>query len=51
MEKKVRFEPVDGSLNEKIDQAYRRKYSSSPYLGSMISDTAKASTVEVKPFN
>lgn len=48
MQKKVRFEPVDGSLNEKIDQAYRQKYGSSPYLGSMISDRAKSATVQVK---
>ena len=48
MERKVRFKPVDGPLNEKIDQAYRQKYGSSPYLGSMISDRAKAATVQVK---
>lgn len=47
MEKKVRFEPVVGPVNDKIDQAYRDKYSSSPYLGSMISDRAKAATVQV----
>lgn len=51
MEKKVRFEPVNGPLNEKIDQAYREKYSSSPYLGSMISDRAKAATVNVFGLN
>ena len=44
MEKKVHFEPVVGPVNDKIDQAYRDKYSSSPYLGSMISDRAKAAT-------
>ncbi|SDR01790.1 hypothetical protein SAMN05216294_3157 [Flagellimonas zhangzhouensis] len=51
MERKVRFEPVDGPLNEKIDQAYRDKYSSSPYLGSMISDRAKAATMNVFGLN
>lgn len=48
LEKKVRFEPViDEGLNEKIDDAYRQKYSSSPYLGSMISNRAKAATVNI----
>ncbi|WP_285656186.1 DUF2255 family protein [Allomuricauda sp. NBRC 101325] len=47
MERKVRFEPVNGPLNEKIDQAYRDNYSSSPYLESMISDRAKAATMNV----
>lgn len=51
LEKKVHFEAVvDPALNEKIDEAYRRKYSSSPYLGSMISDRAKAATVNVSSF-
>ena len=47
LEKKVRFEPVSGELNDKIDHAYREKYGGSPYLASMISDRAKAATVEV----
>ena len=51
MERKVRFEPVDGPLNDKIDQAYREKYGSSPYLSSMISDRAKAATVNVFGLN
>ena len=51
MEKKVRFEPVDGPLNYKIDDAYRMKYGSSPYLNSMISDRAKAATVNILGYN
>jgi len=48
LEKKVSFDLVrDQKLNEKIDVAYKQKYSSSSYLGSMISDRAKAATVEV----
>ncbi|GGF24903.1 DUF2255 family protein [Echinicola rosea] len=47
LEKKVRFEPISGELNDKIDQAYREKYGGSPYLAPMISDRAKAATVEV----
>lgn len=48
MEKKVEFEPVEGAVNEKIDEAYKEKYSGSSYLSSMISDRAKAATVQVK---
>ncbi len=44
---KVRFQPVSGEINDKIDEAYRVKYSSSSYLQSMISDRAKAATVKV----
>lgn len=51
MERKVRFEPVKGPLNDKIDQAYRNKYSASPYLGSMIGERAKAATVNVFGLN
>ena len=47
MVKKVRFETVTGSINERIDEAYREKYSNSPYLKSMISERAKAATVRV----
>jgi hypothetical protein len=47
MEKVVRFEAVSGGINEKIDDAYRAKYSSSPYLDSMISERAKTATVQV----
>jgi len=32
----VRFEPVAGEINERIDAAYREKYSFSPYLKPMI---------------
>lgn len=46
--KKVQFETItDGGLNKQIDDAYREKYSSSPYLNSMISERAKAATVRV----
>ncbi|MAX80912.1 MAG: hypothetical protein CL843_12160 [Crocinitomicaceae bacterium] len=48
LEKKVRFEATtDEVLNAKIDDAYRKKYSSSPYLGSMISEIAKSATVNI----
>lgn len=50
MEKKVRFKTVDGPLNDKIDEAYQKKYGSSPYLESMISDRAKEATIEITTF-
>lgn len=44
----VIFEPVEGQINKRIDDAYRAKYAGSPYLGSMISERAKAATVKVR---
>ena len=49
MVKSVRFESVTGTINKDIDEAYRQKYSGSPYLNSMISDRAKAATVQILP--
>ncbi|UZR96450.1 DUF2255 family protein [Chondrinema litorale] len=49
--KKVRFELIEGDINDKIDEAYRQKYSKSPYLNSMISRNAKAATVKVLAYN
>jgi len=47
--KEVAFEPVDGQLNDRIDDAYRAKYASSPYLKPMIDDRARGATVRVVP--
>lgn len=47
----VCFEPVEGIINEKIDDAYKKKYSGSPYLFPMISKTAKAATIKITPRN
>jgi hypothetical protein len=49
MTKEVAFEPVDGELNDRIDDAYRAKYASSPYLKPMIGARARAATVKVVP--
>lgn len=49
--KEVAFEPVDGHLNDQIDDAYRSKYQGSPYLDSMISTRARSATVRVVPQN
>jgi hypothetical protein len=49
MTKEVTFEPVDGPINERIDDAYRAKYRGSPYLGPMIVARARSATVKVMP--
>ena len=47
--KEVAFEPVDGSINDSIDDAYRAKYASSPYLKPMIGARARAATLRIIP--
>jgi len=47
--KEVTFEPVDGSINDRIDEAYRAKYHSSPYLKPMIGARARSATVKIIP--
>ena len=47
MTKNVRFEPVMGEINERIDDAYRKKYQGSPFLNSMISEKARQATVKI----
>jgi hypothetical protein len=49
MAKEVSFEPVEGSINDLIDETYRTKYHGSPYLSSMISARARSATVKVMP--
>jgi hypothetical protein len=49
MTKEVSFEPVDGPVNDRIDDAYRKKYKISPYLNPMIGKRACAATVKVTP--
>lgn len=46
---KVRFEPVPGEVNNRIDEAYSAKYSGSPYLKAMISSRAREATVRILP--
>src|SRR5664279_6565994 len=46
MTKDVVFEPVAGPINDRIDDAYRAKYTSSPYLKPMIGTSARAATVK-----
>ena len=47
MTKEVTFEPIDDTINDRIDGAYRAKYHGKPYLNSMISERARAATVKI----
>lgn len=49
MTKEVTFEPVEGPINARIDDAYRVKYKGSPYLKPMIGASARSATVKVMP--
>ena len=49
MNKEVTFEPVEGPIDERIDDAYRAKYHGSPYLSSMINARARSATVKIVP--
>ncbi|MFY9940051.1 MAG: DUF2255 family protein [Silvibacterium sp.] len=49
MTQDVAFEPVDGLMNDRIDDAYRSKYDSSPYLKPMIGVRARSATVRIMP--
>lgn len=51
MTKEVSFEPVDGPINDRIDQAYREKYADSPYLEPMIGAKSRSATVRITPLN
>ena len=47
--KEVAFEAVDGPINDRIDAAYRSKYSASPYLQPMIGQGARNATIRITP--
>ena len=49
MTKEVGFDAVEGAINHRIDEAYRAKYQSSPYLQPMIGPRARAATVRITP--
>jgi hypothetical protein len=49
MTTEVTFEPVDGPINGRVDDAYRAKYKGSPYLSPMIGAGAHSATVKVMP--
>lgn len=47
--KDVTFEPVDGSISDRIDDAYRAKYKASPFLAPMIDMRRRSATVKIEP--
>ena len=48
--KEVTFEAVmDKSRNEQIDNAYRARYKTSPYLEPMISERSRSATMKIIP--
>ncbi|MGZ5875200.1 MAG: DUF2255 family protein [Bradyrhizobium sp.] len=47
--KEVTFEPADGPINDRIDDAHRAKYHASPYLSPMIGARARSATVKLMP--
>ena len=47
--KEVTFEPADGTINDRVDDAYRAKYGGSSYLSAMIGARARSATVKVMP--
>jgi hypothetical protein len=49
MTKEVAFQPVEGPINDRIDDAYRAKYHGSPYLSPMIGARARSATIKVMP--
>ena len=49
IEREVAFERATGNVNNQIDEAYRAKYRTSPYLTPMIGNHASAATVRISP--
>jgi hypothetical protein len=47
--KEVEFQSAGQSFNGRIDDAYRAKYESSPYLDPMISARARSAPVKIAP--
>jgi hypothetical protein len=47
--KDVVFAPVDGPIQDQVDDTYRAKYGGSPYLATMIGARARSATVRVMP--
>ena len=49
MTREVSFEPVEGKINDRIDDAYRAKYTGSQYLSPMIGARARSATIKITP--
>lgn len=51
MVKDVSFETVSSELNDKINAAYKAKYSGNQYLPLMINNRTKEATIKISPKN
>lgn len=49
MTRGVTFEPVEGEINDRIDDAYRTKYRTSRYLAAMVAGSARAAIIRIEP--
>jgi hypothetical protein len=49
MMKDVSFAPVEGAINDRIDDAYKAKYAKSAYLGPMIGVRMHGVTIRILP--
>jgi hypothetical protein len=49
LSREVHFEPAEGAINGRIDEAYRGKYGNSDYLAPMIAAGTHAATLKVTP--
>ncbi|SRR5579875_859370 len=49
MTKEVTFEPVEGPVNDLIDDAYRAKYKGNLYLTAAVGARCRSATVKVMP--
>jgi hypothetical protein len=49
LSKEVTFEPMEGPINDSIDDAYRAKYRDSRYLEPMIGARARSATIKIMP--
>ena len=47
--KEVSFEPVEGPVNDLIDDAYRAKYKGSPYLAAVVRTRCRSATIKIMP--
>jgi hypothetical protein len=47
--KEVTFEQVSGAINDRVDDAYRTKYATSPYLAAMLAERPRSTTIKITP--
>jgi hypothetical protein len=49
MTKEVSFAPAEDAVSDRIDDAYRAKYKSSPYLAPMVAPRARSASMKIIP--